>query len=388
MLKKIKSLNAYVVRKKLRDIYFTCRHQLTYNNFSQKFVSNAKDKKFVFTLDLHTSVVRDFASLLTIFNVVLTRWSITPSSHIFNEPNLKIKHVNNRTWKKLDSNLTKKFQKTYSNFLIKQNGFIISHTLSFVNLFKKYNLPILGINSSRYESPFTFNHSSFLNLNSTLRDYSKLWLISNNIGDRDYLKYFTDLDSRYVPSLCNYTVQNKPENDIWLIQCRDLDLAKKISIGSPNLKSLHEMWPKGYSYKELSTVKGIVLLPYNISTMQIFELTTAGFPIRIPSDRLLLELKSIPGILSELSYAQINERAVLDINLNSPMDPGWYNFYNWWLERADWNNIDFFPNVTRFDTFEELAFEPKPFKIEAIYSRNTRISEMWKRNLENFMKSL
>jgi hypothetical protein len=70
------------------------------------------------------------------------------------------------------------------------------------------------------------------------------------------------------------------------------------------------------------------------------------------------------------------------------MDPGWSNFYNWWLERADWNNFDFFPNITRFDTFEELAFEPKPFKIEAIYDRNSKIFEMWKKNLENFTKSL
>jgi hypothetical protein len=157
MLKKIKNLNAYKVRKKLKNIYFTCIHRLTHHNFLQKFVSNTKNKKFVFTLDLHTSVVRDFASLLSIFDVVLNRWSITPSSYIFNEPNLKIKYVNNKTWKKLDTNLIKKFQKTYSNFLVKQNGFILSHTLSFVNLFKKYDLPILGINSTRYESPFTFN---------------------------------------------------------------------------------------------------------------------------------------------------------------------------------------------------------------------------------------
>jgi hypothetical protein len=332
--------------------------------------------------------VRDFASLLSVFNVSLNRWSITPSSHFFKEPNFRIKHINSGTWTKLDSSLINNFQKTYSNFLIKQDGFILSHTLSFINVFKKYNLPILGINSTRYESPFTFNYSSFLKLNLTLRNYSNLWLISNNIGDRDYLKHFTDIDSRYVPSLCNYTVQNKPENEIWLIQCRNHDLAEQISINNPNLKSIHEMWPKGYNYKQLSTVKGIVLLPYNISTMQMFELTTAGFPIRIPSDRLLLELNSVPGILSELSYAQVYQRDVLDMNLNSPMDPRWNNFFNWWLERADWNNTDFFPNITRFDTFEELALEPKPFKIEAIYDRNIRITEMWKKNLENFTKSL
>ena len=265
MLKKIKNLNANVVRIKLRNIYFSCRHQLTYHNFSQKFVSNAKDKKFVFTLDLHTSVVRDFTSPLTIFNVVLNRWSITPSAHLFKEPNLRIKHINQATWKKLDMSLINNFQKTYSKFLIKQDGFIMSHSLSFIDVFKKYNRPILGINSTRYESPFTFNYSLFLNLNSSLRNYSNLWLISNNIGDRDYLKHFTDIDSRYVPSLCNYTVRNKPENEIWIVESRNKDLARQISTVNPNFKSVHEMWPNGYSYKQLSTVKGIVLFPYNIN---------------------------------------------------------------------------------------------------------------------------
>jgi hypothetical protein len=384
---KIKSYKA-TFKRTMYNFISTFIHQLVINNLFQRIKPINKNTKCLFTLDLHTSVVRDFTPILGNLNVIVNRWSISGSSYLFKEPKLRIKVINNSTWKNLNSNMVNSFQKQYSVFLNKQNGFIISYTLSFIELFKKYKRPILGINATRYESPFTFNNDLFLDLNSSLQNYSNLRLISNNIGDRDYLKYFTGLDSEYIPSLCDYTVFNKPEEHVWVINCRNRDLARKISTYSVNLKTSHETWPNGYSYKQLSMVKGIVLIPYTISTMAMFELTTAGFPIRIPSDRLLLKMISWPGVLDELSYAQIYNREVLQINLNSPMDPGWSKFYNWWLERADWNNSEYFPNVTRFDSFEELAVDPKPFKIEAIFDRNIRISELWKNNLGKFAASL
>ena len=70
------------------------------------------------------------------------------------------------------------------------------------------------------------------------------------------------------------------------------------------------------------------------------------------------------------------------------MDPTWDKFYSWWLERADWNNTDFFPNISRFDSFEELAFSPKPFKSKTIFERNARIYELWKTSLTRFTNLL
>jgi hypothetical protein len=388
MLKVIYGLFFVDLSVKIRNIVSTLNHRILYNNFSQFFGSKKSRRKSLFSLDLHTSVVRDFTPLIKVFNVYVNRWSISGSSRLFNEPNLKVKIINGSTWKELNIPMINKFHNKYSRFLEKQDGFILSYTFSFIDVFKKYGKPILGINATRYESPYTFKLNSFLDLNASLQNYQNLHLISNNIGDKDYLKYFTGLESQYIPSLCDYTIQNKPENDKWVIQCRNHDLAVNIASYSRNIEPLFKIWPGGYSYKQLSTVKGIILIPYNISTMGMFELTTAGFPIRIPSDRLLIQLSSMPGVLSELSYAQIYQRKVLRMNENSPMDPTWDKFYNWWLERADWNNTDYFPNVSRFDNFEELAFNPKPFKMETIFERNEMIYDLWKTSLTRFTNSL
>jgi hypothetical protein len=388
MFKVIYKLMFFDLAVKIRDIGSTLKHRIFHNNFSQFFGSKNIRRKILFSLDLHTSVVRDFTPLIKDFNVNVIRWSISGSSRLFNEPNLKLKIINSSTWKDLNMPMINKFQKKYSRFLEKQDGFILSYTFSFVDIFKKYGKPILGINATRYESPYTFKMNSFLDLNASLQNYQNLYLISNNIGDKDYLKYFTGLESQYIPSLCDYTVQNKPENDKWIIQCRNHDLAVNIASINRNIEPSFKIWPNGYSYKQLSIVKGIILIPYNISTMGMFELTTAGFPIRIPSDRLLIQLSSMPGVLSELSYAQVHQRKVLQMNENSPMDPTWDKFYNWWLERADWNNTDYFPNVSRFDSFEELDFDPKPFKMETIFDRNAKIYELWKTSLARFTNLL
>ena len=122
--------------------------------------------------------------------------------------------------------------------------------------------------------------------------------------------------------------------------------------------------------------------------MRMFELTTAGFPIRIPSDRLLLEWSNLPGVLSELSYAQVHNQEPLKKYSNSPMDPNWVNFYSWWLERADWNQKDFFPNITRFDSLEELADDPRPFQSKLIENRNLKIANLWQDRLEKFTSQL
>jgi hypothetical protein len=388
MFRVIYRLKFFNLAARIRNISSTLKHIIVNNNFYQFFVSKNVRGKIMFSLDLHTSIVRDFTPLLKILNVHVNRWSISGSSRLFKEPNLKLKIINNRTWRDLNMTMIDKFQKKYSGFLGKQDGFILSYTLSFIEIFKKYDKPILGINATRYEAPYTFEINSFLDLNASLQNYQNLHLISNNIGDKDYLKHFTGLESQYLPSLCDYTVQNKPENDKWIILCRDHDLAVDIAGFSKNIEPSFKIWPNGYSYKQLSAVKGIILIPYNISTMAMFELTTAGFPIRIPSDRFLIQLLSMPGVLSELSYAQIYQREVLPMNKNSPMDPTWDKFYTWWLERADWNNTDFFPNISRFDSFEELAFNPKPFKMETIFERNVRIYELWKTSLTGFKNLL
>jgi hypothetical protein len=258
-------------------------------------------------------------------------------------------------------------------------------------LFQKFKKPILALNATRYESPYTFDPQAFTNLNQSLQNEfisKNLTVISNNLGDRDYLKYFTGIESIYAPSLCDYLPKQTPVTPNWIILSKNIEIAQEISRISKNLVPSDEMWPHSYKHEEFALQKGVIIIPYNISTMKIFELTTAGCPIRIPSDNLLLKMIGKRGILSELSYAQIYDKNVLEPNSNSPMDPNWENFYSWWLERADWNNTDFFPNITRFDSFEELGEEPEPLDESTLFNRNLLIERIQKDYLKIFSKKL
>jgi len=374
----------YSSKNKSRNYFYSILHWIYFSNIIQTFHDFGAEGKTIFTLDLHTSVVRDVAPKLKDLKIKVNRWSISGSSHLFNEPNLKTRGVRNSNWKSLDAEKISLFQKTYNTFLTKQKSFLITYSFSFIEMFVKYQKPILGINATRYESPFTFDEVKFNSLNQTLKNYSKLYVVSNNIADQEYLKHFAGLTSSYIPSLCDYSPKHTPQTNSWVVLSRNLTLGKKISEISKDIETQEAVWPRGYSYKEFSFVKGVILIPYNVSTMRLFELTTAGFPVRIPSDRLLMEWSSLPGVLSELSYAQVYGRDPLKAHWGSPMDPNWKNFYSWWLERADWNNVDLFPNISRFDSLEELSSDPIPFRMDLINKRNLKIDQMWKEYLRNF----
>jgi hypothetical protein len=343
----------------------------------------------VFALDLHNAVLRDGYSFLVKNNLRFERWSISGTSNQFKEPNLRLKFINSKSWQFLDDQLIERFQERYKYTLDKQYGFLVAHTLAFVCLFDKFQKPMLAINSTRYEAPFSFNDSEFKKLNKILQDLtmdSRLRIISNNVGDRDYLEFFSGIKSDHIPSLCDYIPRRSPENKDWIILSRNMDLSFEIASFGENLRSQYEKYPNGYSHKEFSKNFGVVYIPHNISTMRLFELATAGFPIRIPSDKLLMELVDLPGVLSELSWIQVAGKPCPDWLLNSPADPEWSHFYSWWLERADWKLLQYFPNVSTFDSFSELTQDIP--NIQDPTPRNELLRSEWSRIYSEFAISL
>ena len=350
-----------------------------------------KTKYQVLSLELHTSVTRDLIPLMKQNGSEFSRWSISPSSHLFAEKNLNVHGINSRNWTKIDSLSVSIFQDKYRNFLGKVDLFVVSYSFSLIKLYKKYHKPIFAINATRYESPFTFNHLEFLSLNEDLRDLSSsklLTVVSNNLGDQNYLRILAGIESTHIPSLCAYTETHKAVLNKWIISCRNSDLSNRIADAVPYAFTSDHLFPHGFTYSDISQYRGVILIPYNISTMRLFELTTAGFPVRIPSDQLLREWLTLPGVLSELSWVQVHNSETPQWLKNTPADPNWNEFYAWWLERADWNDKFFFPNVSRFDSIEELNVAPPPFSYDLIASRNVFIENLWKSKLSKIESNL
>jgi len=381
-----------LVRKvsiKFRNIVATSRHNILFSNAVQSFT--LKKAKVILSVDLHISVSRDLLATISQHKIKFFRWSISNSSYLFKEPNLNLHGVNSSSWATLNDSDVGLFQSKYGGFLKKVDAFFVTHSLSMIKLYKNLGKPIFAINSTRYESPYTFNKLDFMSLNSDLHDANltkMLEVVSNNQGDRDYLKLLGGLESVYIPSLCNYTVTNKPSVDTWIISCRNNDLGKQIAAKTLRSQTSERLFPGGFSYREISKYKGVILIPYNISTMRLFELTTAGFPVRIPSDRLMIEWSHLPGVLSELSWVQVHNVKTPEWLSNTPADPKWDGFYKWWLERADWNDTFFFPNISRFDSLEELNFSPPSFPDGLISRRNLVIQDLWKERFSLFMNKI
>lgn len=122
---------------------------------------------------------------------------------------------------------------------------------------------------------------------------------------------------------------------------------------------------KNYSWREMSKVSEVLFIPYNISTMTLFELATAGIPVTVPSKKFLMELShKFQGVLSELSFYQILKLDSGKLSLDNPNRLNSLSHVEWWLDRADFYNLDLMPNVRLIDSIEELQL-PHPMSQSA-----------------------
>ena len=324
-------------------------------------------KPMLFNLDLHISVMRDLQQEFSSCNFRTIRWSISGSNQ-FARSIYKISDpvdvINAQTWSQLDDDLISEFESRYQNFLSKFDGFVVTHTPAFSQLYRSFGKPILVINSTRYEAPYTKDENKWKTLDNYLNNgvkTDKVLLVSNNVGDADYLKHRTGIESEVVPSLCDYTdLHWMPGGTQKVIISRSPELEdyiERFTFGE--WLGIKKVMGKNYSWNQYLQIKEVLYIPYNISTMTLFELATAGVPVSVPSIDFTKELsKSFSGVLSELSYFQLNELPVIGLDNEDPNNYLSEKFKDWWLARADFYNSDLMPNVRVISGFNELMQEP------------------------------
>lgn len=317
----------------------------------------------VFNLDVHISVIADVEAGLGSKNVDLIKWSLSGNNQVFRKfrryPD-PVSTINASTWENLDDHLIEKFTSRYQGFLKSFDGFIAAHPVSFSRIYDKFEKPTLTIASTRYELSFTNNPAEWELLNQTLKRQSDRFpglLASNNRGDQDYLKYHAGLSARYVPSVCDYT------NVSWVGGGTNLLIFAKSSELIDEIEAFTEgLWLAGkkvlgsnYSWRDLARARAILVIPYNISTMTMFELATMGVPVIVPSRNFFMELiAEHSGVLSELSFFQIHNLDVSSLSEHDPNNFKSLGFYDWWLSRADFYDPALMPNVRVIDNFREL----------------------------------
>jgi len=292
----------------------------------------------LFNLDLHISVISDFENICqTLSDVEITRWSISGHNHIMGLPTPDVKHINQHTWAGINEKMIENFCDHYREFLMGFDGFVVTHTPVFALIFERFNKPILVINSCRYDQPYCWSKRPN-NLDEGLRRMFKrrqLKVVSNNLNDYYYLKDRVGIESYIIPSLCLYTGASYFPTRTEVVVAGDRKLF-------PMHSGLVEM-PKGHTWKDLYSYKAIVHVPYEMSTMSLFEQYWAGVPLFFPTKRLYKECV----MSGKMNFTSLyGKRPTLDD-------------MNVWVDRADWIIL---PYINYYDTLEEVPRLVEGFK--------------------------
>lgn len=291
----------------------------------------------LFNMDLHISVIADFKNMFP--NIEIVHWYLSGHAWVFNRSTDVPKHINPHTWINMNEEMILAFQHEYDDFLKTCDGFICGHPNGFALLFEKYNKPIIMINSCRYDLPFCISRDEHMlklykECLQRLQQNGLLIAVSNNKVDQLYTKLGCNIDTIHIPSLCEYTgIKYQPTRSTFLCYHGHFP-------DHPLITYKHELG-KPFQWSDISQFKGIIHVPYEISTMSMFEHYTGGMPLFFPSKRYILENVNITTVSSYW-----NQYLPTELSLFS-------NLSNY-IDLADFYQVFKSSNVYLYDSFEHL----------------------------------
>jgi len=216
-------------------------------------------------------------------------------------------------------------------------------------------------------------------------------VVANNEYDARYVEYFTGVRAEVLPSLCRTTGGARwawppPRPTVLLDICDDTrcppfrqQAMRKLMAALHQAHSSRPLPPAGqtrwpvaalrdvyahYTMNELSQHAAIVLFPYQVSVMSLFERRAMGIPMFAPSLALLTEWHMRYGVVFERrvdwqtagsrrgSVIAPHPEASSQVTQFDPNDERSLEAVRAWLSRAD---IYTLPHVVLFDSMEHLV---------------------------------
>eukprot|EP01048_Picozoa_sp_COSAG05_P005020 COSAG05_NODE_288_length_12074_cov_119.196827_7_plen_550_part_00 len=260
------------------------------------------------------------------------------------------------------------------------DAYLCQHAIGECEIFMGFGRPLVAIASTRYEIGRCNSKESWLAWNDNLRAIAadrRNIVAANNRYDAEYIKYFTGLkDVPVIPNLCGYTGVryntngncSQPEiligpgrgtNDLLVKQLQTYALESRRE-SAPTFKTIRELYPH-FEYEDLITHPAIVLMPYQVSLMSIFEYYRMCIPLYAPSPRLLAEWQIKLHVMKEITWEGVQH---LDSWPGSSMIPQYGHAYahdpnnqqdaeaiSYWVKFADFYQ---WPHIQTFDNWEEL----------------------------------
>jgi hypothetical protein len=283
-----------------------------------------------FNIDCHVSVISDIKNIFTKLGHAVDNWSISGHRWVFDFDPCQSPIINADNWKSIDEKMVDDFYKTHKEELDKYDAFICCYPPIFLKLFEKFNKPIIVVAATRYDFPVIDDSIRLAWLEDSLNNNNNLILIANNEFDKKYCELFLKKEWKHIPSLCDYTnakYQNLKKESI---------IFSKLSVDTEHI---HVSSLGKYSWEDLFSHKSIIHLPYNVSTMSIFEQYQAGVPLHFPSIDLALSLiKSGIPLFSEIVFSNNHPERQAGNFLNKEW-LSYSDFYNGTIECSYFNSL-------------------------------------------------
>ena len=314
-----------------------------------------------FNIDLHVSVIADIERIFRHFGHTVDINYLSNHSWVFNKTPNNSFCINQNNWRGIDQKMCDDFYNENKYKLDKYDGFIVTHIPALSLLYEKFNKPIIFVSSTRYEYPFTDDYDRWCWLNNYINTNNNIIPVTNNLYDKWYCEQFLDKNFEYIPSICEYTDERYDRgNNLSLLYSKHVNLKSDLILNKEVLGR--------YEWNQLFKYKSIIHIPYNVSTMSIFEHYTANIPLFFPSKDLIFNM--LPSVFTEISYTQVlNTGGGSIIRYKYDIDPNNINrnLIEKCVELSDFYGDDM-KNIMYFDDISDLIYKLNNVNLDAVSS--------------------
>jgi hypothetical protein len=318
----------------------------------------------VFNLDLHVSVIADVRVALESRGVALTEWSVSGHTWVFGREREPVAVVNERTVEDFGPRMVDRFQRAYGSYLRSFRGFVATYPPCFSLLYRGMGTPTLAVCATRYEWPFTHDAERWAWLDSSLAqgiDEGWLALTANNRADADYVENYTGLRPVRIPSACSYIEPSYTGRKPAAVVCAATESLAKIVCDTLEQESIPLRTALGqrFTWSQLYDQRAIVLIPYNVSIMALFEHYSACAPIYVPERAFLKQLAAAhpKEVLGSISFSQVTGLPAVAPRQDGAMDLNDLRdeqVVDWYLDRADFYDAEWMPRIRQFESWSHL----------------------------------
>lgn len=344
-----------------------------------------------FNIDLHVAVIEDLKCIFKDLGHNIDSCCLSNHTWVFGRHKQSNSVIGQSNWFNLNPSLCDMFYNNYKNELSHYDGFVVTYAPCFSALYEKFNKPIILQVPIRYDVPFSQNPALFSWFNDFLKrgiDSGQVILTANSLYDSKFCEFFLERECKYISNICDYNGAYPKwagrKNEFLLFNDSD------VNIVGPKIKNRHHIKP--YVWEDIESYRAIVHIPYNISTMSIYEQYSANTPLIFPSKDFLIRLFSEnKNVLCGLTWNQ-----TLNLPPSCGQNPNNYDNFDFlknWLPLAEYYTQESMPHLIYFDSLDHLNciindnvidFGQVSEKIKNFnVSRKIKIYSQWKNILDN-----